>query len=146
MKLMLILAAAVLVAAAPTRPEAAPAWLAGRWVAETEGRWTEESWSAPRGGVMLGTGLSGRGGEALHYEFMRIAPDAEGRLSFWGLPEGQAPVAFRLVSRSDRAMTFENPRHDFPTRIDYRREGDLLIATVSGPGGKGEQSWRYRRR
>jgi hypothetical protein len=144
---MLIAAAALLMAAGPAGPDsAAPGWLAGRWAVEKEGRWTEESWSEPRGGVMLGTGLSGRGGEARSYEFMRIAPGPDGELSFWGSPEGAPPVAFRLVSQSSRAVVFENPQHDFPTRIAYRREGDVLIATVSGPGGKGEQSWRYRRR
>jgi uncharacterized protein DUF6265 len=124
---------------------AALAWLSGSWATEGEGsggRWTEERWTPPRGGMMLGTGLSG-GDKADNFEFMRIAADAEGVISFWGSPNGQKPVPFRLVSASAGEAVFENPEHDFPTRIAYRRSGNVLTATVSGPGGSGEQSWRY---
>jgi hypothetical protein len=41
---------------------------------------------------------------------------------------------------------FENPHHDFPQRIVYRREGKALIATVSLNDGSNAMSWRYRRR
>src|SRR5688572_31873174 len=34
----------------------------------------------PRGGVMLGTSLTGKGGQASSYEFMRIAVDVDGKL------------------------------------------------------------------
>lgn len=147
MKMRLIMAAGALVAAAP--PPAASVeslgWMSGRWVEEKAGRWTEESWSAPRGGVMLGTGLSGKGARADDYEFMRIAGGAQG-VSFWGSPKGRPPVAFRLVSSSAGSVVFENPQHDYPTRIAYRRQGNVLTATISGPGGAKAMSWRYTRR
>jgi hypothetical protein len=41
---------------------------------------------------------------------------------------------------------FENPAHDFPTRVAYRRDGDRLVATVSGPGGRDAQSWTFVRK
>jgi hypothetical protein len=122
------------------------AWLAGSWVSEKDGRWTEERWGPPRGGVMLGATLIGRGDEATGYEFMRIAPDKDGRLAFWGSPEGAPAVSFHLVASDAQAVTFENPAHDFPTRITYRRQGEVLSATISGPGGAKEKSWTYRRR
>ena len=39
------------------------AWMSGRWqtAAAADGSWTEEVWSSPRGGVMLGYSRSGRG-------------------------------------------------------------------------------------
>ena len=142
-----ILACALLVAASPAERQADDlAWLAGTWVAEKNGRWTEERWTPPRGGVMLGTTLTGRAGKASGFEFMRIAPDSEGKLAFWGSPDGRPAVPFRLVQLSGRAATFENPKHDFPTRITYWRRGDTLTATISGPGGVKAESWSYRRR
>jgi hypothetical protein len=141
--------AALLLAAAPGAEPAdvaSLAWLSGTWVAEDGGRWTEERWAAPRGGVMLGTALSGQSERADNFEHMRIAADAEGRISFWGAPNGQPAVAFRLVSSTANEAIFENPAHDFPTRVAYRRSGDRLVATVSGPGGSGAQSWSYRLR
>lgn len=119
-------------------------WLSGRWVEEGPDGWAEENWTPPRGGVMLGTGRTGKGNQARSFEFMRIADGPDG-VAFWGSPGGQAPVAFPLVEERTGEIAFENPRHDYPTRISYRREGKTLIATTSGPGGANPQTWRYRR-
>ena len=145
-QLLAVPVAAFLLAAAPAAPKVADlAWLGGVWVAEEKGSWTEERWAPPRGGAMLGTSLSGRGNRAGHYEFMRIEADGEGRVSFWASPRGAVPSGFPLVSAAANEVVFENPAHDYPTRIVYRREGDKLIATISGAGGKNQQTWRFRR-
>ena len=145
-KLLLLSVPFGLAAAAPPPPAPAmPGWMSGDWVEETATGWTEEHWSHPRGRVMLGTGLSGKGAAAADFEFMRIAPDRDGSLAFWGAPRGRPAVPFRLVSASDDAVLFENPRHDYPTRIAYRREGAMLVAEISGPGGVHPMRWRYRR-
>src|SRR5690606_6811335 len=78
-------------------------WMAGEWVEENDGRWTEESWNAPRGGVMLGTNRSGKGERATGFEFMRISPDADGALSFFGSPGGKPPVAFKLTGLENQS-------------------------------------------
>ncbi len=122
------------------------AWLAGHWTVETEGRWTEERWAPPRGGMMLGTSLTGKGAAASSFEYMRIAAGPDGGLVFWGSPDGKPAVPFRAVDAGPTYLAFENPAHDYPTRITYRREGDVLTATVSGPGGANPMSWRYKRR
>lgn len=121
-------------------------WLSGDWVSEANGRWTEEQWSEPRGGLMLGLGRSGKAGRAMGFEFMRIAIDADGGVVFWGSPGGSAAVPFKLVEASATTVTFANPQHDFPKRISYRRDGDLLTATVTGDEPAKAQSWTYRRR
>lgn len=138
--------AALLCAAAP-EPASVDGlgWLAGDWVSEVNGRWTEELWSKPRGGLMLGVGRSGKADRAMGFEFMRITADGDGHLIFWGAPGGQSPVAFRLVSQDETTAVFENPRHDFPKRVVYRRDGRTLVATVSGDGDD-QQSWTYERR
>jgi len=147
-RLAVIAAGAILLMAAA--PESAPvarlAWLSGSWVSEQGERWTEESWTAPRGGMMLGAGSSGRGDKVRDWEHMRIAPDEAGVLSFWGSPKGTPAVPFRLVSMSDAEAVFENPRHDYPVRIVYRRDGKALVATISGSKGANPMSWRYKRR
>jgi hypothetical protein len=122
------------------------AWMAGHWVEEKDGGWAEESWAHPREEVMLGTSLSGRRGKAGDYEFMRIAPDGDGTPTYWASPGGASPVPFRMTSSAGGSVVFENPRHDYPTRIAYRRTGNVLTATISGPGGANPMSWRYTRR
>jgi hypothetical protein len=145
-KLGLAAAAMLGLTAFTLTPGERPFWLEGHWVHESKDRssWTEESWLV-RGDMMVGVGLNGSGEVAKSYEFMRIAKDKDGRMTFWGSPRGAAPVPFRMVSLSAAEVAFENPAHDFPTRITYRREDDVLIATVSGPGGSKPQTWRYRR-
>ena len=146
---LIALAAAAGAAPAPAKGRAGidqAGWLAGVWAVETEGRWTEERWAPPRGGVMLGTSLSGKGAVASSFEYMRIAVDSGGGLTFWGSPDGKPPVPFRLVDGGPKLLVFENPAHDYPTRITYRRDGDALVATIAGPGGANPMSWRYRRR
>ncbi|HLL31885.1 MAG TPA: DUF6265 family protein [Allosphingosinicella sp.] len=116
-------------------------WLSGHWLhTGPEAAWAEEYWTRPRGDMMLGTGLAGKGREVKSFEYMRIQG-----VTFWGSPQGQAPVPFRLVERGPRSVSFENPKHDYPTRISYRRQGKTLIATITGPGGAKPQTWHYRR-
>jgi hypothetical protein len=140
-----IAASLFLAGAAPAPNPQLPGWMSGDWLREEGAAWTEEHWSRPRGGLMLGTGRSGRGDRVRSFEYMRIGRDAEGQLTFWGSPEGAPAVAFRAVTVRDNEMIFENPAHDFPTRVAYRRTGDIMTATVSGPGGANPQSWRFRR-
>ncbi|MBC7987248.1 MAG: hypothetical protein H7X93_11370 [Sphingomonadaceae bacterium] len=126
-----------------------PLWLAGHWLEQrADGRWTEERWGAERGGVMLGTSLSGDAQRATGFEYMRIATDEQG-LAFWGSPGGAPPVRFGMIRAEATAdgrytIVFENPAHDFPTRVQYAREGDTLTATVSGPEGANAMSWSFR--
>jgi Domain of unknown function (DUF6265) len=123
-----------------------PFWLSGHWAREDKdkGSWTEESW-IDRGGMLVGVGISGSGATVGSYEYMRIGKDESGRTVFWGSPQGQAPVPFKMVWLSAAEVVFENPAHDFPTRISYRRADDVLTATISGPGGADAQTWVYRR-
>lgn len=121
-------------------------WMSGEWVDETaSGSWTQETWSRPRAGVMLGSSLSGEGEDVREHEFIRIAPGTDRVLTYFASPGGASPVPFRLVSFSDRHAVFENPRHDYPVRIEYRREGRIMTATISGPAGRNPRTWRYRR-
>jgi len=52
--------------------------------------------------------------------------------------ENPYPVGFRLVSLTDDATVFENPTHDFPQRLIYRRvSDDAMTASIEGPGDDG---------
>src|SRR5687768_10676174 len=148
-RLKLAMAALLLVAAPAAAADMAELdWLVGAWTTDSRPsalRWTEERWAPARGGVMLGTSLSGRTDKAFSYEYMRIAADEQGVITFWGSPEGRPPVPFRLVEVSPRQAVFENPAHDFPTRIVYRLTGQGMEATVSGQGGANPQTWKYKR-
>lgn len=131
---------------APVLTADALGWLSGDW-AEIKGeRWTEEHWSQPRAGMLLGAGRSGRGERLGSFEFMRIAPGEHGVLHFFGAPQGAPAVGFRLVRSGPAEAVFENPTHDFPQRVRYWRDGELLKAEVSDLGGAKKMAWTYTRR
>jgi len=149
MKSIMMAATAMLLMA--TTPAPAPAvgdlaWMAGSWVKEQGGEWSEESWSGPRGGVMIGHSLSGAGDKASAFEFLILRPGADGALAYVAQPGGGAPVAFALVERGPASAVFENATHDYPQRIAYVRDGDTLTATISLLDGSKAMSWTYQRR
>ncbi len=146
MRIMVAVVSLLLVAASPAATVDDLGWLAGDWVSEADGRWTEESWAPPRGGVMLGHSRSGRGEVLREYEFIRIARGDDGALAYIAMPQGGAPVAFRLVRQDAASATFENAAHDYPQRIAYVRGGDTLTATISAIDGSKPRTWTYRRR
>jgi hypothetical protein len=139
-------AAAVLAAASPAASVDDLAWMAGQWSREEGERWTEESWTAPRGGVMLGHSRSGRGDSLREFEFLRVQAGADGVPAYIAQPGGQAPVVFPLVGRDATSATFENPAHDYPQRIHYVRDGDAMTATISLVDGSKPMRWTFRRR
>jgi len=121
------------------------AWISGRWVSDDGGKWTEENWSSAKGGVLLGNSKQGSGPKAVEYELLRISPDTKGVVTYWASPGGRMPTPFALTNSTPNYALFENPAHDYPTRIEYRREGDKLTATISGPGGANPMSWHHTR-
>lgn len=122
-------------------------WMSGQWQTEAQNEdFTQEVWSEPRGGIMLGYSRSGRGERTREFEFLRIQAGADGVLTYYAQPGGRPPVGFRLVAHDSTSATFENPQHDFPQRIRYERVGDVTIyATISKLDGSNGMRWQYRR-
>lgn len=121
-------------------------WLSGAWAERRpDGSWTEEYWTPPRGELMIGAGLAGRGDAVRHFEHMRIIKDGAGVIAFVGMPNGGKGVRFPLVQMSADEIVFENPAHDFPQRVRYRRDGAKIVASVSLIDGSEEQRWVYSR-
>lgn len=126
--------------------------LAGYWLSCANGEQVSETWSDPRGGVMLGTNITLAGGKA-SWEIMRVAPASpelasKGQgLSLFAAPSSQPPEEFplSLSKSSGRRLVFENLAHDFPQRVIYERVGDKLQARIEGMmGGKLEaMDWSF---
>ena len=144
----MILAALALAAAVPAMaidpPTQLPGWLAGAWSTTDGESWTDEFWTPPRGGIMIGAGRSGKGEALREFEHTRIVRKADGTLSFFGQPRGAPAVEFPLAASSDSSIEFTNAAHDYPQRIRYWREGSLLMAEVSKLDGSDAMRWSYR--
>jgi hypothetical protein len=108
------------------------AWLQGCWRSTRGEATVEEQWMAPRGGTMLGMGRTVRGSKLVEYELVLIK-EQEGRLAYEAHPSGQSTATFMATTASDSGIVFENPQHDFPQRVGYRRNrADALEAWIEG--------------
>ena len=110
-------------------------WMPGRWVAEVERdgvvRVSEEIWLEAAAGRMLGMNRAyARGAESGgSFEFLRIERDADG-LALFAQPGGKPPTRFAATEIGPHRVLFTNPDHDWPTRIEYRRNETELSADV----------------
>ena len=110
-------------------------WMAGCWEQAAGPRLIEEQWMRPRAGLMLGVSRTVVGDSLREYEQVALF-ERGGRLVYAATPARQAPAEFESIAVSDSAVTFENPAHDFPQRVIYRRQGaDSLLARVEGMRG-----------
>jgi hypothetical protein len=109
------------------------AFMVGQWVGKPGEFEMEEIWIAAKGGVMLGLHRDTAPGKKTFFEYLRIE-DRDGALVYVASPRGSGAAEFSLVAIDDRGAVFENPDHDFPQRIIYRREEDRLTARIEKRG------------
>ena len=139
----LLLAAAL---ADPVTQVETLSWMSGRWIEVRNGVVTQEAWLAPSGGKMAGVNQSSREGRPTAVEHMTIVDTADGAI-LMTLPPGQTPTAFLLKPGAEGEAVFENPEHDFPQRVIYRRCDADLCARIEGVR-RGEtvgRDWRFKR-
>lgn len=108
------------------------AWIAGCWDATRNGRHVAEHWMPPEGGTMMGVSRTTAGPKTVEWEFLIIRQTARG-LDYVAKPSGQPEATFTATRASAGEVVFENPAHDFPKRISYKRAGDALTASIEGP-------------
>ncbi|HYJ80054.1 MAG TPA: DUF6265 family protein [Longimicrobiaceae bacterium] len=139
--------ATVLAAAAPaasqqsTGPLAALAFMSGCWRGDAGvDRSIEENWTAADTDVMLATTRyqDDNAPRTVGWEFSRIVADSAG-IALIPAPAGNPAGRFRLTTpQAAGEATFEDPAHDFPKRIVYRRV-DARTLFVRVDGGEGSE-------
>ena len=96
-------------------------WLQGCWAVVNQGRAIEEQWMAPRGKTMLGSSRTVEGSNLVGYEFMMIREQGD-KYAIEVRPSGKPPIVFT------QSTLTENPKHGYPQKIGYRRDGDNAIS------------------
>jgi hypothetical protein len=110
------------------------AWMVGCWELRRPGFVVQESWSSPLGGAMQGVSRTARNDQFLEAEMLLLRL-ADGKLGYEAFPTGQRPTRFEATTVSDTLFIFENPAHDFPKLIGYRKVGaDSMHAWIEGNG------------
>lgn len=108
-------------------------WIAGCWASDDGKERIEEHWLKPAGQSMIGLSRTIAGGRTVFVEYAQIA-ESKGETAYTVLlGMNSKAVSFKLIKSSDSEAVFENPTHDFPQRIIYRRESrDSLFARIEG--------------
>jgi len=98
---------------------------------------TEEVWTTPRGGTMLGVNRVTKDERTVSWEQLRVEEREGDGLYLVANPMGKGETAFRLTKLGANYAEFSNPTHDFPQHISYGLtdiEGQLT-AVISGTVG-----------
>lgn len=134
------------------RPKAAiraMAWLAGHWQGPALGGISEEFWSDPAGGAMMGMYRSVKDGKVVFYELLTIVEDAGSLVlklkhfhpDLKGWEERDEVREFPLVKLSDREIFFEG--------MTFRRGGKnsmtIFVRFENQDGSMREEAFVYRR-
>jgi len=145
-----VFGALILLAAIPALGEgdspSSLAWISGTW-AGTHGNVSQmEYWSPPGGGLLVGVHRDVFDDGRSFFEYLRIEQRGD-EIFYVAMPRGSKTTDFELTEQGDNRAVFENPEHDFPTKIVYERDGDALTATISGlaNGEIRSKSWTWRR-
>ena len=117
-------------------------WMNGYWTNAQNGNSSEELWSSPDGGIMVGLNRGVYANGRSSFEFLRIV-ESEGKVVYLASPGGQTPTPFTLTEVNGEKAVFENLEHDFPQRIIYSRDSDKLTARIENASGEKGMQWTW---
>lgn len=120
-------------------------WMSGGWrTAPGGGPQIEEYWMRPASGSMIGMSRTIVGDKTVGFEYLRVEQRGDA-IYYVSNPEARCPATdFKLSRFNGQEAIFENPEHDFPKRIIYRKNSDgSLTASIDGGEGTKAQSFAY---
>ena len=121
-------------------------WMSGDWQTAPGGRrQIEEHWTGVAGGSMMGVSRTVAGDKTVEFEYLRIEQRQDG-IYYVAHPKARCPgTDFKLTRASATEAVFENPQHDFPKRIIYRKTDAGLTASIDGGEGTKSMSFVYQK-
>ena len=95
---------------------------------------------------MIGMSRTIAGGKTVEFEYLRIEQRPDG-IFYVAHPKARCPgTDFKLTRLSGEEAVFENPQHDFPKRITYRKTADgSLMASIDGGEGTKAMSFSFQK-
>lgn len=133
-RLLFILTIVIAGACSPSGPEL-PIWLDGEWNTNNKSGFMGENWQLENDTLLLGQGMVHIAGQ------MRVMEETSIFISkglmYYGAKvsdqnEGKQ-ILFKARYIEPGHVVFENPGHDFPTRIVYKlKEDNVLEINISG--------------
>lgn len=110
-------------------------WLVGSWEQKLPEGTLVESWKKENDSTFTGTSYFVKEKDTMHSESVVLTQMKED-LFYIPTVIGQnndEPVSFKLTSDTENTFTFENPAHDYPQKITYKKvNDDNMLASISG--------------
>lgn len=110
-------------------------WLVGNWENTTELEQSYENWTQKNDSTLLGHSFTLIGTDTVFAEKVTLK-QVDDEVFFTVIAYQQnddKPVTFKLSSTEAGIFTFDNPEHDFPTRISYSNPSkDSIHAWIEG--------------
>jgi hypothetical protein len=124
-------------------------WIAGHWVNDDDGTLSEEVWTTPSGGSMLGMWRYVSDGKVRIYELLAISATPEGLVfrlrhfdpAFVGREDKDRALALKLARFEGRLAAFEGSEYSGQgtVRLTYRAKGEDGLGVTLDKGGKSEE-------
>ncbi|WP_269222147.1 DUF6265 family protein [Flavobacterium sp. IMCC34518] len=110
-------------------------WLLGKWETKTADGTLSESWKQLNDSTFQGESFFIKNKDTLHLETIKLQQKRE-ELFYYAKVKGQdndKPVPFKMTIATEKQLVFENPKHDYPQKINYNQiTKDSMIAEISG--------------
>lgn len=124
-------------------------WLAGTWQGTALGGFSEEIYSLPKDGVMMGVYRLIKDGKTVFYEILTILEEKESlviRLKHFnadltGWEEKDQSVSFRFIKKDDKRIFFEGLTFEPIGKNDL----NIYLAIRQKDGKVNEEIFRYKR-
>lgn len=110
-------------------------WLAGTWEQQTARGSVFESWQRDGDRALAGQSYRLRAGDTVFLESIRLVQEGDRLLYIPTVSDQNDSLPIRFASKkiTGTELVFENPAHDFPQQITYRRvRSDSLVAEIAG--------------
>jgi hypothetical protein len=119
------------------------AWMSGDWQTAPGRMRIEEHWTGVAGGTLIGMSRTVVGDRTVAFEYLRIETRKEG-IFYVAHPNARPGTDFKLVRVEGQSATFENPAHDFPKRIIYKKNAEgTIVARIEGDGTEKEKPQEF---
>jgi len=112
-------------------------WLEGTWTRtniKKPGRTSFEHWKKINDYEFIGVGVTLQDADTVFVEKLKIIVEGDEIHYVADIPENPMPVHFTFTIISHGHFVCENQKHDYPKKISYQLDKNILTAQTSGDG------------
>lgn len=110
-------------------------WFLGNWENVTKESVSREIWTQKNDSTLVGESFTTVEKDTVFYEKMDLVQRNDSLICIISVRDQnkEKPVSFYMTKSTDSQIVFENPKHDFPNKIEYNKVGnDSIFAKICG--------------